>query len=96
MTIENKVAFAVLRLMTSSQTRSVPDRQSRHRAEVRRGGHGRPEVGNPADGAPAPFDACLSARDRIHHRTAEDAEWQDPAFHSARRGVNSSATTVVA
>ena len=24
MTIENKVAFAVLRLMTSSQTRSVP------------------------------------------------------------------------
>ena len=23
-------------------------------------------------------------------------KWQDPAFHSARRGVNSSATTVVA
>ena len=41
MTIENKVAFAVLRLMTSSQTAAYRNRQRHYRAEVRRGGPGR-------------------------------------------------------
>src|SRR5262249_41248242 len=38
-----------------------------------------------ADGASAPFDACLPARDRLRRSPAEDAKRQDPAFHSARQ-----------
>ena len=58
-------------------------------------GTGRPEVGNPADGAPAPFDACLSARDRLHRSAAEDAERQDPAFHSTRRVLSAGKSLLI-
>ena len=97
MTIENKVAFAVLRLSDQQ-----PDSQRTGIVKdiivLKSGVEG-------TEGLKSEIQQMVRQRLSTHAYPREiefitarpkTPSWQDPAFHSARRGVNSSATTVVA